>query len=167
MISRHPFLAALVSSTVLLALTGCGKSASDEAVSVATGGKVQVSHSGDASQVTVKDDKGNEVKMNSGDNVPLPKDFPSDVHLPAGYKVRNAVSAPQAVMLDLHTPATAQAVFSEYDSAMKAAGWTEAMAIQSPDSGSSLTFTKQKRNVVVVIRSGEGGTDVHVQSASE
>jgi hypothetical protein len=174
MSSRHYFLARIVSSTVLIALTGCGKSASQSAaemaVAAATGGKVQVSRSGDQSQMTVKDDKGNVVHMNSGGNVALPKDFPSDVHLPSSYTIKTAVTVPQGVILELHTPATMQSVYADYDSTMKSGGWTEAMAMQSSEKESVLTFQKDKRSVIVsIVASSDsgGGADVHLQSTSE
>lgn len=162
----------LVFAITALALVGCGKSASqsaaESAVTVATGGKVQVSQSGDQQQVTVKDGKGGEAKISVGGNVALPKDFPSDVHLPASYTIRSAVTMPQGVVIDLHAPAAMQALYSEYDGTMKSAGWTEAMAMQSSQSESVLTFQKDKRSVVVTIvaTSDGGGSDVHVQSTS-
>lgn len=173
MTSRSLFLAAIVSSTVLAALTGCGKSASqgaaEMAIKAASDGKVDVTTNGDKSQVTVKTDQG-VATVTSGGNLALPKDFPSDVHLPASYAIRSAMTAGPAMVLDMHTPAAMQAVYSEYDSAMKAGGWTEAMAMQNSDKESVLTFQKDKRSVIVsVVASTEagGGTDVHVQSTSE
>ena len=160
----------LVAAIGLLVLAGCGKSlsqsATEAAVSAATGGKVQVSQSGDQQQMTIKDDKGNAVQV--GSNVPLPKDFPADVHLPSSYTVRSALTAPQAVIVDLHSPAAVQALYSEYDSTMKSGGWTEAMAMQSSQSESVLTFQKDKRSVVVTIvaASDGGGSDVHLQSTT-
>ncbi len=167
MSTRSLFLVALVSSTMLAALAGCGKSASDAVVGVATGGKVQVSQSGDQQQVTVKTDQG-ELHATTGGNVPLPKEFPGDVHLPASYTIKNAVTAGPAVVLDMHAPAALQAVYDDYRSAMKTGGWTEAMAMQSSQSEASLSFTKDKRSVVVAIiaASEGGGVDVHLQSTS-
>jgi len=175
MTSRSLFLAAIVSSTVLAALTGCGKSASqgaaEMAVKAATGGKVDItsSSSGDRSQVTVKTDQG-VATVSSGGNLGLPKDFPTDVHLPASYTIRSAITVGPAVVLDMHTPAAMQAVYAEYDNAMKAGGWTEAMAMQNSDKESVLTFQKYKRSVIVTVVASTdagGGTDVHVQSTSE
>ena len=175
MTSRPLFLAAIVSSTVLAALTGCGKStsqsAAEMAIKAATGGKVDItsSSSGDKSQVTVKTDQG-VATVSSGRNVALPKDFPSDVHLPASKTIKSALTAGPAVVLDMHTPAAMQAVYSEYDSTMKAGGWTEAMAMQSSDKESVLTFQKDKRSVIVTIVASTdsgGGSDVHLQSTSD
>lgn len=171
MSTRTLFLVSIVSTAVLAALAGCSKSPSQSAaeamVSAATGGKVNVSQSGDQTSMTVKDDKGNEVHMNSGGNVSLPKDFPSDVHLPASYSIRTAINAQGGTVLEMHTPAALQAVYSDYDSSMKAGGWTEAMAMQTSDKESMLNFTKGERNVVVSIVSADGGgSDVHLQVAN-
>ncbi|MBS0194101.1 MAG: hypothetical protein JSR34_07620 [Proteobacteria bacterium] len=170
--TRTLFLASIVSTAVLAALSGCSKSPSQSAaeamVSAATGGKVQVNQSGDKTQMTIKDDKGNEIHMNAGGNVALPKDFPADVHLPASYTVKTAITAPTGVVLELHTPAAMQAVYADYDAAMKSGGWTEALAMQTSDKESMLNFTKANRNVVVSFNtSSEGGTDVHLQAAAE
>lgn len=171
--TRALFLASIVSSTVLVALAGCGKSASqstaEAVVSAATGGKAQVSQSGDQSQVTFKDDKGNQVQANTGGNVALPKDFPTDVHLPSSYVIRTAATVPNNVVLELHTSAAMQAVYADYDTSMKSGGWTEAMAMQSSDKESVLTFQKGQRSVVVtMVAAADGnGTDVHVQATNE
>ena len=173
MTSRPLFLAAIVSSTVLAALTGCGKSASQSAaemaIKAASGGKVNVTTNGDKSQVTVRTDQG-VATVSSGGNLGLPKDFPTDVHMPASYTIKSAITAGPAVVLDMHTPVAMQAVYSEYDSAMKAGGWTEAMAMQNSDKESVLTFQKDKRSVIVSIVASTdsgGGTDVHLQSTSD
>jgi len=174
MTSRPLFLAAIVSSTVLAALAGCGKSASqgaaEMAIKAASGGKVDItsSSSGDKSQMTVKTDQG-VATVSTGGNLGLPKEFPSDVHLPASYTIKNAITVGPTVVLDMHAPAAMQAVYSEYDNTMKAGGWTEAMAMQSSDKESVLTFQKDKRSVIVTVVASTdvgGGTDVHVQSTS-
>ncbi|HEY2344891.1 MAG TPA: hypothetical protein VGH80_03290 [Xanthomonadaceae bacterium] len=171
--TRSLFLASIVSSTVLAALSGCGKSTSQSAaeamVSAATGGKVQVSQSGDQQQMTIKDDKGNVMKVNSGNGVALPKDFPSDVHLPGSYTIKSAVQIGPTTALNMHTSDTMQSLYAEYDTSMKSGGWTEAMAMQSSDKESVLTFQKDKRSVVVsiVASSDGGGADVSLQSTAE
>ena len=159
-----------IATSFALVLAGCGKSpsqsAAEMAVAAASGGKVQISKSGDQSQVTIKTDQG-EMKVNSGDNVPLPKDFPGDVHLPASYTIKSAMQVGPSMVLEMHTPTAMQAIYSDYDSSMKSGGWTEAMAMQTSDKEALLNFQKDKRNVVVSIHaSDEGGSDVHVQSTS-
>ncbi len=157
----------------ILALAGCGKSvsqsAAEMAVSAASGGKVDVTQSGDKSQVSIKTDQGTST-VSSGNNVPLPKDFPSDVHLPASYTIKSAIQSGPMTMLVMHTPAAMQALYSEYDGSMKSGGWTEAMAMQSSQSESVLSFQKDRRNVTVSITAStdaDGGSDVSLQSVTE
>lgn len=168
--TRSLILVSIVSSAVLAALAGCGKSpsqsAAEAAVSAATGGKVQVSQSGDHTQMTIKDDKGNVMQMNAGGNVALPKDFPSDVHLPPTHTLKSVITVAGATVLDMHVQGAMQAVYAEYDGAMKADGWTEAMAMQTSDKESMFNFTKGQRAVVVTITAADsGGSDVHLQVA--
>ncbi|MBS0463058.1 MAG: hypothetical protein JSS41_11375 [Proteobacteria bacterium] len=170
MTTRHLLLASIVSSAVLLALAGCSKSpsqsAAEAAVAAATGGKVQVSQSGDHTQMTIKDDKGNVMQMNAGGNVALPRDFPSDVHLPANYTLKSVITVAGATVLEMHVAGAMQAVYGEYDGAMKADGWTQAVAMQTSDKESMFNFTKGQRNAVVTITAADGGgSDVHLQVA--
>jgi len=171
--SRPLFLAAIVSSTVLVALTGCGKSvsqsAAEMAVKAASGGKVDItsSGSGDQAQVTIKTDQG--VATVSSGGLGMPKDFPSDVHLPASYTIKNVMQMGPTIVLTMHSPATVQALFAEYDGSMKSGGWTEAMAMQTSQSQSVLTFQKGERNVTVSIvasTDSAGGSDVSLQSTT-
>jgi hypothetical protein len=163
-------LAAAIAAS--LALTGCGRHASDTAtetvVAAATGGKVDVKKNGDQSQVTIQTDKG-EFKANTGGDVALPKDFPSDVHLPGKYTIKSAMQMGPTFVLNMHSPDAVQALFADYDKSMKAGGWNEAMAMQTSDKESTLTFQKDKRSVVVVITAASdgGGTEVNVQTTAE
>ena len=176
MTSRSLFLAAIVSSTVLAALTGCGKSASQStaemAVKAATGGKVDItsSGSGDKSQVTIKSDQG-VATVTSGGNLGLPKDFPSDVHLPsAAYTVSNVVQMGPSTVITLHSAVPAATLFAEYDSAMKAAGWKEVMAVQSAQSTSAMSFQKDDRVVSVSLDASTdqgGGTNITLQHVAQ
>lgn len=167
---RIALVAAIAAS---FALAACGRHASDTAtetvVATVTGGKVDIKKNGDQSQVTIKTDKG-EFKANTGGDVALPKDFPSDVHLPGKYTIKSAVQMGPTFVLNMHSPDAVQALFADYDKAMKAGGWNESMAMQTSDKESVLTFQKEKRNVVVAITASSdasGGSDVNVQSTSE
>ncbi len=169
--TSRPFLAAIVSSTVLLALAGCGKSlsqsAAEMAIKAASSGKVDITSSGngDNSQVTIKTDQG-VATVTSGGSLGMPKDFPSDVHLPSSaYTVTNVMQMGPSTVITLHSSAAAAALFAEYDSAMKASGWKEVMAVQSSQSTSALSFQKDDRVVSISMESSPGGTDVTLQHA--
>jgi hypothetical protein len=171
--STHPrfFLAAVTASAFAasLMLSGCGKSASEGAaelaIKAASGGKVDISKSGN--QMTVKTDQG-VVKASSGGNLAVPNDFPTDVHLPsAAYTVTNVVQMGQTMIVILHSTMPMNALYAEYDTKMKSAGWKEAMAMQSSQSGSILSFQKDNRVVTVTLAvksgSSDSGTDVSLQ----
>jgi hypothetical protein len=169
--NSRPLLFVALTSAAVLGLAGCGKSVSDRAaeamVSAATGGKVQVSKSGD--QVTYKTPQG-EAKISTGGDLSIPPGFPSDVHLPTGsYKVTNVIQLGPSTVVTLHSSQQAAALFAEYDTSMKSAGWTEAMAMQSAQSASMLSFQKDKRVVTVTMEakpgSSDGGTDITLQHA--
>jgi hypothetical protein len=166
---RIALAAAIIAS---LALAACGRHASDTAtetvVAAASGGKVDVKKNGDQAQVTIKTDQG-ELKANTGGDVALPKDFPSDVHLPGKYTIKSAMQMGPTFVLTMHSPDAVQALFADYDHSMKAGGWNEAMAMQTSDKESTLTFQKDKRSVVVVITAASdgAGTEVNVQTTSE
>lgn len=172
MSSRQP--AFVIAAALSLALAGCGKSASDSAaemaVKAATGGKVEVTKNGDKSQVTIKTDQG-VATVNSGGNLAMPKDFPSDVHLPvAAYTVSNVMQMGPTTVVTLHAVSPAATLFGEYDSMMKANGWKEAMAVQSSQSASVLTFQKDDRVVSVSLEASSdqgGGTDITLQHVAQ
>jgi hypothetical protein len=169
------FIAAIAASAFAasLVLAGCGKSMSNRAaelaVQAASGGKVQISKSGQ--QTTIKTDQGI-VTASSGSHVALPTDFPTDVHLPsAAYTISNVVQMGPTVIITLHTSSSLNTLYAEYDTTMKSAGWKEAMAVQSSQSESMLNFQKDNRVVTVTLAaktgSSDGGTDVSVQHMVE
>jgi hypothetical protein len=156
---HRPTLA--IAAALTLALAGCGKSATD--------GKVDVTTSDDKSQVTIKTDQG-EAKISNGSDLAMPKDFPSDVHLPSSrYTVSDVVQIGPSTIVKLQTQAPLKDVSAEYDTAMKAAGWTEAMAMQSSQSEAIFSFQKKDRSVTVSLSaaSDQGGTEVTVQHTAQ
>lgn len=163
-----------IAAVLAFALAGCGKSASDSvaeaAVKATTGGKVDVTQSGDKSQVKIKTDKG-EATISSGGDVGIPKDFPNDVHLPSSaYTVSSVIQAGPSTVITLHATAPVATLFAEYDSSMKTAGWKQAMAIQSSDSASVLTFQKDNRVTQVTMEKSSdqgGGTDINLQHSAQ
>ena len=163
-----------IAIALTLVLAGCGKPASDSAAELAiktvSGGKVDVTTSGDKSQVTIKTDQG-EAHISAGGNLALPKDFPSDLHLPLfAYTISNVVQMGPATVVTMHSAAPVATLFAEYDSTMKAAGWTEATAVQSTDAASVLTFQKDNRVASVTLEKSSdqgGGTDISLQHSAQ
>ncbi len=176
MTSRPRFFIAAIAAGAFaasLALSGCGKSASENAaelaVRAASGGKVDIR--GDKSQMTIQTDQG-VMKASSGGNLTVPADFPTDVHLPsAAYTISNVVQMGPTVIITLHSSSSLTMLYAEYDTRMKSAGWKEAMAVQSSQSESMLNFQKDNRIVTVTLAaksgSSDGGTEVSLQHMVE
>jgi hypothetical protein len=107
------------------------------------------------------------MKASSGNNLTVPAEFPTDVHLPkTAYTISNVVQMGHTIILTLHSPSTMNELYVEYDTTMKSAGWKEAMAMQSSQAESLLSFQKDNRVVTVTLaaQSGQGGgTNVSLQ----
>ena len=178
MTSRPRFFIAAIAASAFaasLVLSGCGKSPSEKAaelaIKAASGGKVDISQSGDKSQMTIQTDQGM-VKASSGGNLSVPADFPTDVHLPsAAYTISNVVQMGPTMIITLHSPSSLTTLYAEYDTKMKSAGWKEAMAVQSSQSESTLNFQKDNRVVTVTLAAKSGssddGTEVSLQHMVE
>jgi hypothetical protein len=171
---------AVASSIVAMSLTftGCDMSASKNSTNLATSpadaNKIDISKSGGNSQTTIKTDDGT-TQVNTGTNLALPKNFPSDLHLPStAYTISNVVKMdpPDTIkkdptfVLTLHASAPISSLSAEYATAMKSAGWSETMTTQSAQSQSLMTFQKFNRVVtvtLVAVQGQDGGTNVSVQ----
>jgi ABC-type Fe3+-hydroxamate transport system substrate-binding protein len=130
-----------VTALALLALlAGCGKSPAEalaeKAVSAIAsqqaGKKVEVQKNGDT--VVIQTEQGT-VSMTGGDNVKLPKDFPSDVFLPKDYTVTAVLDMGQARNIGLRTATPPGDLFAEAGAMMKAHGWEQTLAMQQADGG--------------------------------
>lgn len=155
--TAHRRLLALTLIAAVATLPAC-KKAQDAAVAAAieqaTGAKVDK----DGNALTIKTDKG-EMKVvtaEDGGSVPLPAGFPGDIYLPAGHKVASVMDLAGAPMVNLTTPAAMAAVYADADKAMQAGGWKRELAMQSSD-GSTLAYTKDKRQVFYQLLNADGG----------
>lgn len=149
----------------VVALAACGKSAEERiaetAISAASGSKVEVERDGD--QLTLKSGEG-EMRIASGESLPLPDDFPDDVYLPRDYLVRSVLEVSGTRVLSLSTEGKATALFAEARDAMLAKGWTQTMAMQHDADNAMLAFEKGARNAVVSINGdAEGQVQVGLQ----
>lgn len=102
-------------------------------------------------------------RASSGDDLPLPANFPGDVALPNDARIITATELGDTLSLGLHSPRSVALVLGEFRRAQRAAGWTESMVqdqapvriagfdkagrhmeanvIEDPDGGSTLTIT--------------------------
>ena len=164
----HRRLLALALIATVAALPAC-KKAQDAAVAAAleqaTGAKVDK----DGNALTIKTDKG-EMKVvtaEEGGSVPLPAGFPGDVYLPGDHKVGSAMDLAGALMVNLTTPTAMAAVYADADKAMQAGGWKREMAMQAGD-GSTLAYSKDKRQVFYQLLNADGGgTQLTVRTGND
>lgn len=99
-------------------------------------------------------------------SVALPPGFPTDIYLPAPYRIATAVDMAGMQMVNLVTPATADVVYAEADRLMQGRGWKRELAMQSGD-GSTLAFRKEHRQVFYqLIPDQAGGTQLAVRVAA-
>ncbi len=163
--SRHLLVVSLLAALPMLgACDKIAQKATEAAIEHATGAKVDK----DGNAVTIKTDKG-EMKVSTaeeGGSIALPADFPSDVFLPSERKVGSVLNVGNALMVNLTTSDSMNAVFAATQKAMADGGWKQEMAMQSTD-GSSLAYTKDKRQVNYHISTEEGtGTTLMVQTGA-
>lgn len=91
-----------------------------------------------------KPDQG-EMKIQSGEGLSLPTDFPGDVYLPSGYKVENVMKMGPLNSVVLGVSGQSQALSQDITSKMEAGGWKTALSMQSGERGAMLSFTRDKR----------------------
>jgi hypothetical protein len=155
MISRSLVIGTALAATVLL-LGGCRKSAEESmteaAIAAASGHEVEVEREGD--QVTFKTEEG-EMKVSSGEALPLPESFPNDVYLPKRYRVRSVLDVAGTQVISLSTEGEAMALFTEVRESMQSQGWKQTMSMQHDDHNGMLAFEKDKRNAVLSINGGD------------
>lgn len=144
-------------AALALALSACGKSASDRiaeaAVSAASGQDVEIDD--DGGKVTLHGKDG-DVEMQSGEDVELPKDFPDDVYLPEHYRVRSVMKLPQASMVQVTAKGSVGGLYKEADARMQAQGWEQTMAMQQSADTRMLVYKKDSRQAMLTINSGGG-----------
>lgn len=157
----HKILA--VSLLLPFLLTGCGKKTEEKAmekqIEQATGGKADVDLSKDRMSITTKTDKG-EVKMQVGENVALPDNFPKDVFVYPGSKISTAMQTPEGFHVDMVSGDKKQDVIDAYQKTMQSNGWsvqtTMAMGPQN-----MMVYDKGDRTANIII-SADDDNSVHI-----
>lgn len=150
---------------VALLLSACGKSQeqasealAEQALEASTGADVDIEDEDGVHRVTARTEQG-ELVHSSGENVPLPDDFPDDVTLPGDYQVMSVMTMGPATSVVLRSPEPASEIFSQMRSGQSAAGWKETMSMQGAD-GSMLGFEKDGRSLLVNLRDDLDGQSV-------
>ena len=145
--NRSTFRCCAIALATGLALAGCGG---------------RTGEATDAKQAAVSIERP---ATDSGPARTVPTDFPLDVHLPSvAYTIGHVVRASAFMEISLHTSQARNALYAEYETAMKSAGWREAIAAQTATDQWVLSFSKGDRLVTVSLLdrpdSDDHGTDV-------
>lgn len=96
----------------------------------------------------------------SGDDLPLPDDFPADVPLPEDASITSATQLGATISLGAHSPRSLALVFDEFRRAQRAAGWTE-VTVQADAAVHVAGFDKAERHLEAnFVEEAGGGTAV-------
>jgi ribosomal protein S6E (S10) len=160
----HRIAIAMTCCFIALSLSACGKSpaerATEAAISVATGHKVDVDRNG--GQMTIHTEQG-DMQVNGGT---LPVGFPKDVYLPASYTVESALEAPTAMVVHLLSPGRVAALSADASSTMQAQGWKSMMTMMQSAKGQVVMYEKGDRHATLTIVEDPGkGVQVGYQLA--
>lgn len=167
-IRNYAFVA--LAAAAMLPATGCkraGEAAADAAIAAASGGKVDVSHDGDATTIKSADGKQT-MTISAGGDAKLPASFPKDVYLPSDYKVESAMEMPNAVIAHMLTPGTLDAITSDADKAMRAQGWSQQMTMVDSPMAHIVMWEKGERHATLTLANdkSQGGVQVGYQLAT-
>jgi homogentisate 1,2-dioxygenase len=158
----------LVLAALACTAAACGgveEAMTEAAIEAASGQQVDVAKDGE--QMTFKTEQG-EMTISGGESATLPKAFPKDVYLPAGYKVMSAMDMPGAMIVELAAPGAVASTSEAADKAMLAQGWKQTMSMQQTAENRVLTYEKADRAAVVSVYDNEGkGVKVGVQVTSK
>ncbi len=155
----------------------------------AEGQDVDVDIKGDSMTIKSKDDEGNDVTVTQdGDNVvattkdgkfqsfgneggALPEGFPDDIPFYTGAKVMtaSAITEEELFTVQAIAPASVDAVVEYYKKELKAKGWEEAniMMQGAPNPMHMLNYTKEKRNVMVIVNNDDGNTSLVINTMKD
>lgn len=153
----------LVLPAFALILSGCGKSvskitgekAAEKILEKQMGGQANVDI--DNGNVKVKSERGN---IETGDNVKVPADFPSDVYVIDG-KIITAISSPadKTFTISIDTDTSPEEASSVYQEKFKADGW-KITGTMSYEGSSSVTAEKDTRTASVFMNKNGDKTNV-------
>ena len=178
-----------------VAVAGCGKKAEDKLSEKLTeklleqslsrdGAKAQVDLSGETMSFTTTDAEGKQVNVKldgesmvvegpdgtttfrAGGAVDMPKDFPADVHVPAGASVVSSMSYAGGHNLALASSAAKADVVAQYAAEMPGKGWAQQSSMDTGDMA-MLVFAKDNRTANVIVQSENGATTINLTIATE
>ena len=140
----------------LLLLVGC----SDEKTYSTEGGDVTVKRNGSDIEITGESDEGNKFTAQSGKNVEIPADFPSDIPIYKGAKPLVVMQMDaQGQSVTLESGDSLDTVYQFYVDALQANGWT-LEAQMDWGSQKMISATKGDHQTAVSIGSTDGKTQI-------
>lgn len=146
-----PLLAACCAGLFLA--SGCGQ---DEKAVSTPQGELRITGKGDVSTMELA---GKDIKVTSTSgegSVALPPDFPADMPVIKGGKIRMAAVMGPNISVHLIAPVTVGEAGKYYEDSLKAKGWKIEAAISMGDS-MMISASKGKRKCAVTIGREEGG----------
>ncbi len=161
----------LSASTALL--PGCGKVAevtmekmAEKAIEQSTDGNAQVDINSEDGSITMQmKDGDNTINMQTGESVPLPADFPSDVPVPEGatwMMVQTSTGEGGSLMLQ-GTVGTAMAeLAATLKTQAEAQGWESIQNISQGGQMEMMTFSKGEQTLSYTLGTDNGKTTVMV-----
>jgi hypothetical protein len=163
------FVALAMAAT--LSATGCkraGEAAADAAIAAASGGKVDVKHGDDGTTTISTKDGKQAMTISAGADAKLPASFPTDVFLPADYKVESAMEMPNAVIAHVLAQGSVASIAANADKGMQAQGWKQTMTLAQSEQANIVMWEKGQRHATLTIAGdkAQGGVQVGYQLAT-
>ena len=148
-------LLAVAVSAILLAACGQAQESASEALAeqaleAQAGVEVELDAEDGVGTVTMETGEG-ALQHSTGEDVPLPDDFPGDVVLPAEYTVVSVMKMGPSQSVVLRSRETMNALYDRYRTGQADRGWKETLSMQGAE-GSSLGFEKDERGMLVNLR---------------
>jgi len=159
--NKKLFVLSIVLAIGVLGLSGCGKSISDRMteslIEKSTGGQADVNTNDGNIKVSVEG-----MNIETGDNVSLPKDFPTDVYLPEN-KLLSAMTSEKSYTVSLEVKETQAEIFETYKQKIADSGWK---IVTSGDFGGMQTVNAEKDNRIlsIIVSPGQQGRTAVVLS---
>ncbi len=153
-----PLLAATV-------LAGCGQDAADtaaEKIAKQHGVDMDIDRDGDTATYTMSGPDGGKVQV--GENLTVPSDFPGDVPVYPDLKIISSTVMPQGATLTGETGDSLDKVAGFYADKMVSEGWEKESEMTQPEMR-MVTFKKEGRNAAVHAFKNEDKTTIQLTAA--
>jgi hypothetical protein len=103
-----------------------------------------------------------------GDALSLPGDFPSDIYLPASYRIDSLMDRGALRVVSLRAPGRVSTLFEAARASMDGRGWKQTLAMRDASNGALLNYEKGDRTAVLSFSDdhGAGAVTMNVQLRS-